>query len=45
MIYILFLYANTDSKENYMSYIKWFSEIGIKDVAEVGGKNASKRCT
>lgn len=24
-----------------MSYIKWFSEIGIEDVAEVGGKNAS----
>ncbi len=23
------------------AYIKWFSEIGIKDVAEVGGKNAS----
>ena len=24
-----------------MSYIKWFSEIGIEDVTEVGGKNAS----
>ena len=24
-----------------MSYIKWFSEIGIEDVPEVGGKNAS----
>jgi len=24
-----------------MAYIKWFSEIGIEDVAEVGGKNAS----
>ncbi len=24
-----------------MEYIKWFKEIGIKDVAEVGGKNAS----
>lgn len=24
-----------------MSYVKWFSEIEIKDVAEVGGKNAS----
>ncbi len=24
-----------------MSYIKWFKEIGIEDVAEVGGKNAS----
>jgi pyruvate,water dikinase len=24
-----------------MSYIKWFSEIGIEDVSEVGGKNAS----
>ena len=23
------------------AYIKWFSEIGIKDTAEVGGKNAS----
>ncbi len=23
------------------AYIKWFEEIGIKDVAEVGGKNAS----
>ena len=22
-------------------YIKWFNEIGIEDVAEVGGKNAS----
>lgn len=24
-----------------MQYIKWFKEIGIEDVAEVGGKNAS----
>ncbi len=24
-----------------MAYIKWFNEIGIEDVAEVGGKNAS----
>ncbi len=24
-----------------MQYIKWFNEIGIEDVAEVGGKNAS----
>ena len=24
-----------------MNYIKWFNEIGIEDVAEVGGKNAS----
>ncbi len=24
-----------------MSYIKWFNEIGIEDVTEVGGKNAS----
>ena len=24
-----------------MKYIKWFNEIGIEDVAEVGGKNAS----
>jgi len=24
-----------------MSYIQWFDEIGIEDVAEVGGKNAS----
>jgi pyruvate,water dikinase len=24
-----------------MSYVKWFNEIGIKNVAEVGGKNAS----
>lgn len=24
-----------------MRYIKWFNELGIKDVAEVGGKNAS----
>ena len=24
-----------------MTYIKWFKEIGIDDVAEVGGKNAS----
>ncbi len=24
-----------------MSYIKWFSEIGMEDVPEVGGKNAS----
>ncbi len=24
-----------------MHYIKWFNEIGIEDVAEVGGKNAS----
>jgi len=24
-----------------MDYIKWFSQIGIEDVAEVGGKNAS----
>lgn len=24
-----------------MSYVKWFQEVGIEDVAEVGGKNAS----
>ncbi|WP_457560914.1 phosphoenolpyruvate synthase [Caminibacter sp.] len=24
-----------------MKYIKWFKEIGIKDISEVGGKNAS----
>ena len=24
-----------------MKYIRWFSELGIDDVAEVGGKNAS----
>ena len=27
--------------ESGPSYIRWFSELGVDDVAEVGGKNAS----
>src|SRR3989338_1581643 len=29
------------AKDNYMKYIKFFRELGIKDVPLVGGKNAS----
>jgi phosphoenolpyruvate synthase/pyruvate phosphate dikinase len=34
------------SKGYFMSYIKWFKEIGIDDVTEVGGKmHHWERCT
>lgn len=30
-----------EEEDKRMQYIKWFNELGIEDVAEVGGKNAS----
>ena len=44
---IIKLQSNLHKAETRMNgkrtpvYVKWFSDIGIKDVAEVGGKNAS----